>query len=310
MNRLSVVVVARERFSAARRSLDSLLESTLEPFNLIYVDAGSPRRFRNRLRRAAASGRLELIEAGPGVAPNQARNLGLERAQTPYVLFLDNDVLVGPGTLEALARCAEETAAWLVGPLYLQGPPREGLIHMAGGQSRIVDEAGKRDLHENDRLGGCRLSELGASLERSSTELLEFHCLLARREAFDAIGLLDEKLLSVRDQDDLCLQVREAGGGIYIEPSVWVSYLSPPPILPSDRAYYRLRWSRPWIERTLQHFHAKWRLDIPLEDPRYDWLWRRADLWKRQLRQPGRLVRGLAAGRGGPAPAMAGAAHG
>lgn len=309
MNRLTVVVVARERFSAAWGSLDSLLASTSEPFDLIYVDAGSPRRLRERLRRLAARSRLELIEAGP-VAANQARNLGLKLAQTPYIAFLDNDVLVGPGTLDALVRCAEETAAWLVGPLYLQGSPREGLIHMAGGHSRIVEEAGRRDLLESDRLGGRRLSELDETLERSSTELLEFHCLLARRDAFDRIGLLDEELLSIRDQDDLCLQVREAGGGICIEPSVWVSYLAPPPILPSDRGYYRLRWSRSWIESTLEHFHEKWRLDITLEDSRYDWLWRRADLWKRQLRQPGRLVRGMTAGRGAPPPPLAAAAHG
>ncbi|MGH7587702.1 MAG: glycosyltransferase family 2 protein [Gemmatimonadota bacterium] len=305
MNRLTVIVVARERFSAARRSLNSLLESSAEPFDLIYVDSGSPRRFRARLQRDAAAGRLELIGAGPGLASNQARNLGLMRAQTPYVVFLDNDVVIGRGTLEALVRCADETKAWLVGPLYLQGSPAEARIHMAGGESRIVEEDGKRRLHEIDRLGGRRLSELDAPLERSSTELLEFHCLLARREVFDTIGLLDEELLSIREQDDLCLGVRAAGGSIYLEPSVWVSYLPPPPILPSDRRHYKLRWSRAWIERSLRHFHQKWELDMALEDPRYDWLWSRADLWKRQLRQPGGLVRQLRAGFGESTPSGA-----
>ena len=35
--------------------------------------------------------------------------LGLERATTLYVAFLDNDVVVEPGWLEALVRCAEES---------------------------------------------------------------------------------------------------------------------------------------------------------------------------------------------------------
>ncbi len=308
MNRLTVIVVARERFSAAGRSLKSLLESSAEPFDLIYVDSGSPRRFRARLRRAAAENRLQLIEAEPGMGSNQARNLGLMRAQTPYVVFLDNDVVVGPGALEGLVRCADETGAWLVGPLYLQGAPGEGRIHMAGGESRIVEQDGKRHLQESDRMGGRRLSELDTPLERSSTELLEFHCLLARREVFDTIGLLDEELLSARDQDDLCLEVRAAGGSLYLEPSAWVSYLPPPPILPSDRRYYELRWSRPWIERSLRHFHRKWDLDITLEDPHYDWLWGRADLWKRQFLQPGGLVRRLRDGLRDPAPRRMGCA--
>lgn len=293
MNRLTVIVVARERFSAARRSLESLLESSNEPFDLIYVDSDSPQRFRSRLERVQAEGGLQLIEAERGLGPNHARNLGLMRAQTPYVVFLDNDVVVGPGTLEALVRCADETGAWLVGPLYLEGSPREGRIHMAGGESRIVENAGKRDLYERDRMRGHRVGDLDQPLERSATELLELHCVLARRQVFDSIGPLDEELLSIRDQDDLCLGVRAAGGSLYIEPSVWVSYLSPPPILPSDRSYYQQRWSRAWIERTLRHFHQKWHLDIALEDPRYDWLWSRADLWKTQLRRPGHLVRGL-----------------
>jgi GT2 family glycosyltransferase len=305
VNRLTVIVVVRERFSAARRSLESLLESSVEPFDLIYVDSGSPRRFRARLRRAAAARRLELIEAAHGLASNQARNLGLMRAQTPYVVFLDNDVVVGPGAIEALVRCADETKAWLVGPLYLQGSPAEGRIHMAGGESRIVEEEGKHRLHEIDWMRGRRLAELDTPLERSSTELLELHCLLARREIFDTIGPLDEELLSIRDQDDLCLGVRAAGGSIYLEPSVWVSYLPPPPILPSDRSHYQLRWSRPWIERSLRHFHQKWDLEIALDDPRYDWLWSRADLWKRQLRQPGGLVRQIMAGFGDSTPSRA-----
>jgi GT2 family glycosyltransferase len=176
---------------------------------------------------------------------------------------------------------------------------------MAGGESRIVEEEGKRRLHEIDWMRGRRLAELDTPLERSSTELLELHCLLARREIFDTIGPLDEELLSIRDQDDLCLGVRAAGGSIYLEPSVWVSYLPPPPILPSDRSHYQLRWSRPWIERSLRHFHQKWDLEIALDDPRYDWLWSRADLWKRQLRQPGGLVRQIMAGFGDSTPSRA-----
>lgn len=296
MNRLTVIVVARERFSAAGQSLDSLLRSTAGPFDVIYVDSGSPRALRLRLRRAAAQNRLRLVEGDPDLGSNQARNLGLMEAQTPYVVFLDNDVVVGPRTLESLVRCADETEATMVGPLYLQGDPGEGRIHMAGGESRIVVEDGKRRLYEADRLGGRRLSELDAPLERETTELLEFHCLLARRDIFDTIGILDEGYLSVRDQDDLCLTVRAAGGILYLEPSSWASYLPPPPILPSDRRYYKQRWSRPWIERSLRHFHQKWDLDMMPDDPHYEWLWSRADLWRRQLGRPRDLLHGLTAG--------------
>lgn len=292
---VTIVVVPRERFSAARRSLQSIVENTRVPFELVYVDAGSPPRVQRRLESIAREHGFSYVRVSGYWPPNRARNLGLTHVTTPYVAFLENDVLVSPGWLGALIECAEQTDAWLVGPLYLQGHPDLGRIHMAGGMSRIVEEDGKRRIHEEDRLPGVRLADVSEPLERCETELIELHCLLTRRDVLAQIGGFDEALWCVREQDDLCWSVRAAGGTVFMEPLAKVSYLPPPPIWAADLGFYRTRWSHAWIERTLGHFHEKWALDTGFDDPHYRWLWRRAGLWARQFRHPRRLVAGLRA---------------
>lgn len=52
--RVTLVVVPRERFSHARASLQSLLDHTNVPFELVYVDVGSPRPLRALIEARAA----------------------------------------------------------------------------------------------------------------------------------------------------------------------------------------------------------------------------------------------------------------
>lgn len=279
---VTLVVVPRERFSCAKRSLESIYRHTRTPFRLVYVDGGSPSRLRCYLGTQATSKGFQVIRSDRYLSPNQARNLGLRQVKTKYVVFIDNDVLVSPGWLEALVQCARDTDAWVVGPLYLMIQDGREVIHMAGGTLQIREEQGRRILHEQDRFPGMSLTDVPESLRRTPSELVEFHCMLLRTEVFERLGPLDEKLLAIREHDDLCLAVRKAGGAIYLEPDATVTYLPPPPISMSDRKYYMLRWSKPWIEASLQHFHRKWDLDVDSLHCHYAWLWRRRYLFFRQ----------------------------
>lgn len=258
---VTIVVVPRERFSYTDASLESIYEHTRAPFDLVYVDGGSPARIERYLRRQAREKGFRLIRTDRYLSPNEARNVGLRQIHTKYVVFIDNDAVVTPGWLEALLQCAEETGAWLVGPLYLIGKPEKRIIHMAGGAAHITEEQGKRILHNELRFDGKRLVKVQPFLQRGPSEHLEFHCLMARTEVFERIGLLDERLLSADEHLDLCLTVRRAGGTIYLEPSSLVSYIPPPPFHWSDFPYFWLRWSEEWNSSSVRYFFEKWNLE-------------------------------------------------
>jgi GT2 family glycosyltransferase len=176
-------------------------------------------------------------------------------------VFIDNDVLVSSGWLDALVECAEETAASVVGPVYYEGAPGSQRIHMAGGVAHIEATDGRRVFHEKHRLAGKDSAATSTRLERGPCELVEFHCMLVRTDVFAQLGPLDENLLSALEHDDLCLAVRESGGSVYFEPGSAVTYVPPPPFAWSDYPYFMLRWSDAWNQATVRHFQKKWRLE-------------------------------------------------
>jgi GT2 family glycosyltransferase len=258
---VTVAVVPRERFSYTRPSLESLFENTSTPFDLVYVDGGSPPSVRRYLEAQARLRRFRLIRTNHYLGPNQARNLALRHVTGKYVVFVDNDVLVSRGWLDALVTCAEETGASIVGPLYYKGDPGCRTIHMAGGMARIEERNGRRTFYEDHRFANKELDAVSALLQRGPCELVEFHCMLVRTEVFGRLGPLDENLWSALEHVDLCLAVRENGGSVYLEPDSAITHVAPPPFALSDYPYYMLRWSDVWNEATVEHFRRKWRLE-------------------------------------------------
>lgn len=262
---VTVAIIPRERFSFAERSLESILAHTRKPFELLYIDGCSPPPVRDYLIQKAAEHQFRLIRTEHYLSPNVARNLAAAQVRTKYVAFIDNDALVSPDWLAPLVDCAESTGAWVVGPIYCEGEPIATRIHMAGGAAEFVVENGRRVFREEHCHYGKPLAEIGPTLRREPTGQIEFHCALVRRDAFERLGPLDERLLSACEHTDLCLLAWQAGATVYLEPSSVVTYVPPPPLESSDLPYFRLRWSQAWNNATLERFREKWNLDA--DDP-------------------------------------------
>ena len=263
--RVTIVVVPRERFSASRRSLESIYEHATVNFSLVYVDGASPPPVRRYLERQSVDKHFKIIRSDSYLSPNRARNLGFASVQTEFTAFIDNDVLVTAGWLESLMRCADDTGAWVVGPLYLMGQLSDEFVHMAGGIVEITEQDGVRMLYETHRYPHTLLRKVPVPLRREPIDLVEFHCLLIRTSELRRMGPLDEQLLSAPEHIDLCLAVREAGGSVFFEPDAVVSYVPPPPLAWSDVPFFMLRWSDAWNSSSLEHFNQKWRVRIQPE---------------------------------------------
>ncbi|MDP3174862.1 MAG: glycosyltransferase [Phenylobacterium sp.] len=265
---VTIVVIQRDRFSLAKASLDSLYENTGEPFRLIYVTGGAPRAIRRWLDAEAGRRGFEHIAQDRFLAPNEARNLGVSRSQTPFVALVENDVMFSPGWLGAMTECAEATGAAIVAPLTCQGVPLHQQVHHLGGD--FVDLAafnqtpfGERDFNEHIVLQGELLASVAGELERTQTQFCEFHCCLVRRSIFEAIGPLDASVISVKEYLDFSLSTLQAGGSIWFEPKAVVTHLYPSrrhPLRLYDLPYFILRWSREWEDQSIDRLQQKWGL--------------------------------------------------
>ena len=86
----SIILPTHHRPQLLRRSLDSLCRQTFVDFELIIVDdTGADLPLCPELQ--ALRGRYQYIIRDGAAGPAESRNRGLDLAQAPYVLFLDDD---------------------------------------------------------------------------------------------------------------------------------------------------------------------------------------------------------------------------
>jgi GT2 family glycosyltransferase len=294
---VSVVIVPREGFRQAPARLAQLLDATDTAFRLVYVDGNSPARIARRIRRVIRGQGGTLIRADRYLCPTHARNLGFREVDTRYTVFLDNDVVVTPGWLEGLVRCAEETGAAFVSPVICIGGRMPPVVHVAGGVNRVEEEGGRRRFVEVYAHAHRPLPEVLAEIQRQPTTMAEFHAILVRTDSLRVLGGLDERCPTAFEHNDLCLSFAARGATGWLEPASIVDYVPDLSGALANAPYHLVRWCRAWIDESLDGFCAKWAL--ARDDPRLA-----ADLASLhgRRRRPTRYVRALArlvAGRAG-----------
>src|SRR5215831_19644541 len=206
MARATIVMTARERHSLAATALESIVQHTARPYRLMYVDCASPEWLRDMLDARAAEWGLDVVRFDQPLWPQQARHRVIDRIASDYTVFIDNDVLVEPGWLEALVACADETGAGIVAPLYLWGDGvRPAKIHMAGGRIEQTEVPGGKVLREWHQLANADPNRV--KLERQPCDFAEYHCMLVRTELLRDGAVLDPTIRCVHEHVDTALSV-------------------------------------------------------------------------------------------------------
>lgn len=258
--RATIVVSLRERWALTEAALDGIVANTPRPYRLVLLDAGAPAWLRDVLAQRAHEWNLEVIRSDGAAWPQEARaRLVAERLpDTEFTVFIDNDVDVTPGWLDALMACADETGAGIVGPLYLWGDgiaaPR---IHMAGG--RLVERAvpGGRTYDESHQQFDTELARHEATLARSRCGFVEYHCMLVRTAILRVPGMVDASVRAVHEHIDLCLEARKRGFETWYEPRSRVNYLAFADYTLEDLQIVRARWATDEVERSIARFCAR-----------------------------------------------------
>ncbi len=253
MPSVTVAVMPREKFGCAERSLRSLLDNTPGHFDLIYIDAGSPRTVQTALDGLLSTRKHCLHRVERYLSPFEATAIAIDTATTDYLVLADNDVYFRPGWLDALLRCATEQEADAVVPLVLIGDELSEDIHVAAGHSRLeVGGDGATHLKHHQFHEWARRSEV--TLERGRTELLESHCVMARLDTWRGLGDLDPTVGHPTNVDELSLRLGEIGAAAWFEPAAEVVYLFGPDIRYSvaDIRLMSYVWSERWVARDFQ----------------------------------------------------------
>lgn len=184
---------------------------------------------------ASTDGSAEVVRAFPSVRLirlprnagfSAANNVGIRSTAGDLVLLLNNDTIVPPGAVDRLVTA-------------LEGDPGAGI---AG--PRLVDERGAAELSFGPMispLGELRQKLLTllygrgfwpvrkwverATRRRQYVDWVSGACLLVRRRAAEAAGLLDERFFLYTEDVDFCATVRTNGWKVLFTPDAEIVHL-------------------------------------------------------------------------------------
>jgi hypothetical protein len=256
---VTIIVSFRERWRFTPLIIETILRNTPAPFTLLLLDSGMPEQIRHALQPHVDANVLKIIDVGQGTQPNHARAGIIVRLTTPYAVFIDNDVTVASGWLDNLVTCAEETGAGIVSPLYLWGDHENSdLIHMAGGGITLNDEDNGVRFRESHRHVMKTIPEVATELRREICGFGEFHCLMMRREVYQAEGIFNPGIVTVHEHIHASLTARKLGFSTWFEPASRVTYLAFAPWLAGELEDFRNRWNHDLVEASMQAFAEHW----------------------------------------------------
>jgi N-acetylglucosaminyl-diphospho-decaprenol L-rhamnosyltransferase len=138
-------------------------------------------------------------------------NLLAEKTEAPYLLILNPDIeVVMPGSIERLiALVAGDDRVKAVGPK----------LQLADGSPQPYDHGRLHGLRATIALNGGH-SYWRATDVRQEVAWVSGAAMAIERAAFANVAGFDSRLFLYKEDEDLCLRVREGGGAVVYEPAV------------------------------------------------------------------------------------------
>ncbi len=169
---------------------------------------------------------VEVIPLGRNAGFAAANNAGIRAGSGELILLLNSDTIVPPGAIDALAsRLLSEPSVAAAGPRLVDG---EGRAEWSFG--RMLTPTNELTRMAAQALFARRVPGVTARIERAARreaypDWITGACLLVRRRAAEAAGLLDERYFMYEEDVDFCAALRAAGGRILFTPVADVVHL-------------------------------------------------------------------------------------
>ena len=242
---VDIIICVHNALDDTRRCLDSLIEHTTQPYQLILVDDGSGEQTAQYLGEFSASHQSLLLRSEQPTGYPSAANRGMRASSAEFLVLLNSDTILTPEWLDRLVACIQtDEMIGVVGPL----------SNTASWQSvpKIEDNG---DWASNPLPAGLSPADMARLVASKSARLyvemplLNGFCLLIRRKLLDEVGLFDEASFSqgYGEEDDLILRARSQGWKMSLADDAYVfhaqskSYSTDQRLALSERAQKILR---------------------------------------------------------------------
>jgi GT2 family glycosyltransferase len=267
----TVVIVPRERLTPAPKTVAAVIASIPSSVPLIVVDGAYPPQVREGIGNLSKERPFTSLRFDHYLLPAEARNRALDIVETPYVVFVDNDIEVETGWLENLVATAEREKAAIVTPLTTirvdRGEGPKEYVHHAGGKIRYVKYKRQLTYASERRHEWTTPDDPVLDTLPPSSDDVELHTFLADAAALRSVGGFDERLV-ICDHDDLALRLHMTGARLAFCRKSKACYDATGGIDPEDKAFFAFRWSRQRVALSCEVFKRNW-----IAGQLYSWEW-------------------------------------
>lgn len=208
---VSLIVLNYNKPELTIQCVESLIANTRDfNFEIIVVDNGSTLEGFARLK--AARSKFKLLRLETNRFYGEGNNIGVEAALAPFIVLLNNDILVSPGWLEPLiSELKDNPSAGATGPCFIYP---SGTLQEAGA---FVNENGTVF-----QVGKGLPKAVGLLSQKREVDYISAATLAMRKADFKAIGGFDYAYEPAYYEDvDLCLKLKSINKStIYVPESV------------------------------------------------------------------------------------------
>jgi len=255
---VSIIIPTKDLADTLDTCLSSIFEKTQYPnYEVILIDNGSvedktkeliarwsekePNRFRSYL--------LDIPFNYPKI-----NNYGAERAKGEYLLFLNNDTeILTPDWLDAMVEQAQRPSIGAVGALLLYP---DSTIQHAGVITGLGGVAGHSHKHYHRNCPGYFYQIQTVNNYSAVTAA----CLMCRREVFEEVEGLEEKLAVAFNDVDFCLKIKEKGyRNIYLPHVILYHYES------KSRGYEDNPEKQARFSQEIKYMQNKWKTSLTID---------------------------------------------
>lgn len=207
--------------------------------DIVVADNASVDGSEEAVRAADPSVRYHRTGANLGYGTGANRGVASAPTTSPYLLVMNPDTIVEPGTVKTLVAAMEaDPRRGIVGPRIDE--PDGTLYPSARTFPDLVDSIGHAFLGmiapNNPFTRRYRMLDWDHS-EPAEVDWVSGSCLLIRRDTWDAIGGFDEGYFMYAEDVDLCWRARRAGWAVVYEPAGRVTHVQG---ASTDRHPYRM----------------------------------------------------------------------
>ncbi|MCL6444265.1 MAG: glycosyltransferase [Alicyclobacillus sp.] len=216
-----IIICVHNALEDVKLCIESVLDNTSPPFNLIIVDDGSDEPTRLYLESVSARHSIiRLIRNDSAKGYTRAANQGLRESKGDYTVLLNSDTVVTTHWLDRMIACAEsDPGIGIVGPL----------SNTASWQSIPKIECGG-DWAANELPPGVSVNDMAELVAKYSAHLyprvhfLNGFCLLIKRAVIAGIGYFDEHSFGegYGEENDYCLRARNVGWELAVADNVFI----------------------------------------------------------------------------------------